>query len=178
MRPCCTSARIGRQPRKVRLPSSDILLQREGWEVNAKWVYRLYAEEGLKVQTRRRKERTQRQRLPPGQAVRRNEKRSMDFVAQRLADGRWIRVLTIVDQDTRECLNIHRFMDLKEACYLIEAWMQEYNESRFHASLDSRTPSDFASQITARRSLCATTLDQGKTLSLIHKTTPFNVALL
>ena len=28
----------------------------------------------------------------------------MDFVAQRLPDGRWMRVLTIVDQFTRECL--------------------------------------------------------------------------
>lgn len=28
----------------------------------------------------------------------------MDFVAQRLVDGRWIRVLTVVDQFTRECL--------------------------------------------------------------------------
>ena len=83
-----------------------ILLQREGWEVNAKRIYRLYAEEGLKVRTRRRKERAQRQRLPQGQAVRRNEKWSMDFVAQRLADGRWIRVLTVVDQHTRECLTL------------------------------------------------------------------------
>jgi putative transposase len=32
-----------------------ILLQREGWEVNAKRIYRLYAEEGLKVRTRRRR---------------------------------------------------------------------------------------------------------------------------
>ena len=30
----------------------------------------------------------------------------MDFVAQRLADGRWIRVLTVVDQHTRECLTL------------------------------------------------------------------------
>jgi putative transposase len=30
----------------------------------------------------------------------------MDFVAQRLADGRWIRVLTVVDQFTRECLGL------------------------------------------------------------------------
>ena len=59
------------------------------------------------VRTRRRKERAQRQRLPQGQAVRRNEKWSMDFVAQRLADGRWIRVLTVVDQYTRECLTLH-----------------------------------------------------------------------
>lgn len=84
-----------------------ILLQREGWEVNAKKVYRLYAEEGLKVRTRSRKERAQRQRLPLAQATGRNEKWSMDFVAQRLADGRWIRVLTVVDQYTRECLVLH-----------------------------------------------------------------------
>jgi putative transposase len=31
----------------------------------------------------------------------------MDFVAQRLADGRWIRVLTDVDQYTCECLTLH-----------------------------------------------------------------------
>lgn len=84
-----------------------ILLQREGWEVNAKRVYRMYAEEGLKVPTRRRKERAQRERLPQGQAVRSNEKWSMDFVAQRLADNRWIRILTVVDQYTRECLTLH-----------------------------------------------------------------------
>src|ERR1039458_9517474 len=52
-------------------------------------------------------ERAQRQPLPQGHAVRRNEKWSMDFVAQRLPDGRWIRVLTVVDQFTRECLTLH-----------------------------------------------------------------------
>ena len=28
----------------------------------------------------------------------------MDFVSNRLLDGRWFRVLTVVDQFTRECL--------------------------------------------------------------------------
>jgi putative transposase len=28
----------------------------------------------------------------------------MDFVSERLVDGRWSRVLTVVDQFTRECL--------------------------------------------------------------------------
>lgn len=84
-----------------------VLLKREGWEVNAKRIYRLYTEEGLIVRTQRRRERAQRQRLPQGQALRRNEKWSMDFVAQRLPDGRWIRVLTVVDQYTRECLTLH-----------------------------------------------------------------------
>jgi putative transposase len=84
-----------------------ILLRREGWQVNAKRIYRLYTEEGLIVRTKRRKERAQRQRVAQGLAVRPNGRWSMDFVAQRLADGRWIRVLTVVDQFTRECLCLH-----------------------------------------------------------------------
>jgi putative transposase len=55
-----------------------------------------------------------------------------------------------------ECLNIHWFLDLKEARQLIEAWRREYNDSRPHASLDDRTPSEFASQIAASRDLAAT----------------------
>jgi putative transposase len=59
------------------------------------------------VRTKRRKERAQRQRVSQGPAVCRNDKWSMDFVAQRLSDGRWIRVLTVVDQYTCECLTLH-----------------------------------------------------------------------
>lgn len=84
-----------------------VMLNREGWKVNAMRIYRLYTEEGLIVRTKRRKERAQRQRVANGPAVRRNQKWSMDFVAQRLSDGRWIRVLTVVDQYTRECLTLH-----------------------------------------------------------------------
>lgn len=83
-----------------------VLLRREGWQVNAKRIYRLYTEEGLIVRTQKRRERAQRQRLPLGQAVRANQRWSMDFVAQRLLDGRWIRVLAVVDQFTRECLTL------------------------------------------------------------------------
>ena len=83
-----------------------VLLKREGWEVSAKRIYRLYAEEGLIVRTRKRKERAQRQRVAQGSALRPDQKWSMDFVAQRLPDGRWIRVLTVVDQFTRECVTL------------------------------------------------------------------------
>ena len=81
-----------------------VLLKREGWAVNAKRIYRLYTEEGLIVRTQKRKQRAQRQRIAQGLATRPNQRWSMDFVAQRLADGRCIRVLTVVDQFTRECL--------------------------------------------------------------------------
>jgi hypothetical protein len=46
-------------------------------------------------------ERAQRQRVALGSALRPYQKWSMDFVAQRLSDGRWIRVLTVV-ASTRE----------------------------------------------------------------------------
>lgn len=83
-----------------------VLLKREGWDVNAKRIYRLYTEEGLIVRTKKRKERAQRQRVAQGSAWRPDQKWSMDFVAQRLPDGRWIRVLTVVDQYTRECVTL------------------------------------------------------------------------
>jgi putative transposase len=83
-----------------------VLLKREGWAVNAKRIYRLYTEEGLIVRTQKRKQRAQRQRIAQGLAARPNQRWSMDFVAQRLADGRWMRVLTVVDQFTRECLTL------------------------------------------------------------------------
>jgi putative transposase len=83
-----------------------VLLKREGWDVNAKRIYRIYSEEGLIVRTKKRKERAQRQRVAQGSALRPNQKWSMDFVAQRLPDGRWIRVLTVVDQYTRECVTL------------------------------------------------------------------------
>jgi putative transposase len=55
-----------------------------------------------------------------------------------------------------ECLDTHWFLDLKEAKQLIEAWRQEYNDSRSHASLGDRTPSEFASHTAARRGMTAT----------------------
>jgi len=81
-----------------------VMLRREGWRVNAKRIYRLYTEEGLAVRTKVRKKIARRMRVPLVKATRPNEKWSMDFVAARLLDGRWFRVLTVVDQFTRECL--------------------------------------------------------------------------
>ena len=83
-----------------------VLLKREGREVNAKRIYRLYVEEGLIVRTKKRKERAQRQRVAQGSAMRPSQKWSMDFVAQCLPDGRWIRVLTVADRFTRECVTL------------------------------------------------------------------------
>lgn len=55
-----------------------------------------------------------------------------------------------------ECLNVHWFETLPEAKQLIEAWRQEYNESRPHRALEDRTPSEFASEYAGSRVLTAT----------------------
>ena len=81
-----------------------VLLRREGWQVNAKRVYRLYDEENLKVRSVERKQSARRQRVPQGQALQPDDCWSADFVSDKLADGRSIRVLTVVDQFTRECI--------------------------------------------------------------------------
>jgi putative transposase len=81
-----------------------VMLRREGWPVNAKRIYRLYTADDLAVRTKVRKKIARRARVPVQAATRPNEKWSMDFIAARLIDGRWFRVLTVVDQFTRECL--------------------------------------------------------------------------
>lgn len=81
-----------------------VLLQREGWCVNHKRVYRLYGEENLAVRTKKRKKIASVGRTPQGPAQRLNEQWSMDFVQDRTEDGRSLRVLTVVDNFSRECL--------------------------------------------------------------------------
>ena len=88
--------------RKIR-----VLLNREGWKVGKYLVERIYREEGLTLQQRRKRRRRvtehRRERFRPTGP---NQVWSMDFVADQLADGRRFRSLTVVDIYTRECLAI------------------------------------------------------------------------
>ena len=85
------------------------LLCREGWKVNHKRVERLWRREGLKVPQRQPKRR--RLWLNDGSCVRLRALRkdhvwSYDFVHDRTHDGRALRMLTVIDEFTRECLAI------------------------------------------------------------------------
>ena len=85
------------------------LLRAEGWWVNHKRVERIWRQEGLKVPAKQPKRR--RLWLGDGSCIRlrpkhRNHVWSYDFVMDRTADGRAFRMLTIVDEFTRECLAI------------------------------------------------------------------------
>jgi putative transposase len=82
-----------------------VLLQREGWSINHKRVYRLYREERLALQKkppRRRVASVKREITATAKA--KNDCWSMDFVSDQLYDGRRLRILTIVDNHTRESL--------------------------------------------------------------------------
>ena len=84
-----------------------VLLEREGWAVNHKRVYRLYCQEGLVLRTKKPKRHVscQRRRERP-LAAGADESWSMDLMSDELFDGRRIRLLTIVDNFTRESLAI------------------------------------------------------------------------
>ena len=203
-----------------------VLLKREGIQVNHKRVYRLYCLERLQLyhkRPRRHVSAAHRHR-PPAKATRRNEAWAMDFLAERLHGGSKLRVFTVIDIYTRECLaaasasrmgaaevvkvleqlrcqrsapkriycdngsefagrltdlwayqhqvtlrfsrsgrptdnayiesfnrsfrdeclNLHWFLSLEEAKEKIEAWRQEYNESRPHKALNNLSPSEYA----------------------------------
>jgi putative transposase len=83
-----------------------LLLRREGYEVNHKRIHRLYRSEGLMVRRRLRKRIAAGKRVPLPAPFRANERWSLDFVSDQLADGRVFRTLNIVDDFTRECLAI------------------------------------------------------------------------
>lgn len=80
-----------------------ILLKREGCMRNRKLIQRLYREEGLSVRKRRRRKMAAALRSPMAIPSRSNERWSIDFVRDTLADGRVFRGFTVVDDFTREC---------------------------------------------------------------------------
>jgi len=85
------------------------LLKREGFRVNHKRVERIWCEESLKVPKKQPKR--GRLWLNDGSCVRlrpthRNHVWSYDFVADRTHDGRSIKMLTVIDEYSRECLAI------------------------------------------------------------------------
>jgi len=84
-------------------PTLHGLLRSAGLVRNPKRTYRIYREEGLQVRTKRRKKLARpRVPMPPASCV--NERWSMDFVSDQLANGRRFRVLNVVDDYTRECV--------------------------------------------------------------------------
>ncbi len=122
------AARVGYGYRRL-----HILLWREGWEVNHKRVYRLYRDEslGMRQKPPRRRKACLKRKLRP-LASEKNECWSMDFMSDQLFDGHRIRLLTIVDNHTRESLAIHVSQRIRgcEVVQVLERVVAEHGKAQ------------------------------------------------
>jgi putative transposase len=95
---------LARQRRRFGYRRLHILLRREGIALNHKKLFRLYREERLTVRRRGGRKRALGTRAPMALPQGPDQRWSLDFVSDVLADGRRFRVLVVVDDFTRECL--------------------------------------------------------------------------
>jgi putative transposase len=107
------------------------LLEMAGWTVNAKRVQRIWRVEGLKVPARQPKR--GRLWLADGSCIRlrpehRNHVWAYDFVSETTSDGRKLRLLTVIDEYTRECLaiRVQRRMTSHDVLYLLSELFLEH----------------------------------------------------
>ncbi|WP_416203010.1 IS3 family transposase [Bradyrhizobium yuanmingense] len=95
---------IAQERRRFGYRRLHVLLKREGFAINHKKVFRLYREEKLVVRRRGGRKRAIGTRAPMTVPMAPNDRWSLDFVSDQLTDGRRFRILTVVDDCTRECL--------------------------------------------------------------------------
>ena len=93
---------IAEKRKRFGMPRILVMLRREGWKDNHKKVERIYAEEKLGLRRRKRRKKFVGPRVPLPVATRPNQHLAMDFVEDRLTNGRKIRTLTMVDTFSRE----------------------------------------------------------------------------
>jgi putative transposase len=94
---------LARQKPRFGYRRLGVLLERRGHRANHKRLYRLYREEHLAVRRLKRKH-VSRAAEPLANLSKANQEWSMDFVSDGLATGRALRIFTLVDGFTRECL--------------------------------------------------------------------------
>ena len=124
------------------------LLHAEGWNVNHKRVARIWRREGLKVPSKQPKK--GRLWLNDGSCIRlrpswKDHVWAYDFVHDRTHDGRSFRILTIIDEFTRECLAIITKRKLKSGDVL-----EALEELFITRGLPDHIRSDNGSEFTAK----------------------------
>ena len=105
------------------------VLEREGWSVSRKQVQRIRRKEGLKVHPKP-------QRIPrqgvstglPTQATHRNHVWTWDFIFDRTGKGSTLKMLTMLDEYTRQCLAIRVERQIRSGQVLVTLWqaMMQY----------------------------------------------------
>jgi putative transposase len=106
------------------------MLEKQGWIVNLKRVRRIRREEGLQVKKRRRKRKKSGgvTFMVPEQAKAPNHVWTVDFMLDRLNRGSSIRLLTVVDEFTREslCIRVERSLKAEDVRLTLEALFKDY----------------------------------------------------
>ena len=100
------SSQLAQRHRRYGAGMIQLKLRQAGWKVNHKRVERLYRLEQLQVRRRRRKKVPAGERQPLVRPQTANQVWSMDFVFDRVAGGRSIKCLVIVDDATHEAVAI------------------------------------------------------------------------
>ena len=101
------------------------MLRQEGWKVNFKRIYRIWKHEGLKVSVKKHKK--SRLGTIEGGITRRkaecpNHVWSIDFIFDRTENGRSIKILSVIDEFTRQCiaLEVHRRFTGNDLVFLLK----------------------------------------------------------
>jgi len=107
-----------------------VLLRDSNWRVNVKRVRRIWREEGLQVKKKRCRVRKKSgvKILAPEQANAPNHVWTLDFVHDRLSRGTGIRLLTVLDEFTREslCIRVERRLKAEDVRLTLEALFRDY----------------------------------------------------
>jgi len=151
--------KLARQKPRYGYRRLHAVLERRGQRVNVKRVYRLYAEEGLAVRRRRRK-RLLRDHVAEPRLMRANQEWAMDFIVDGLANGRMVRILSVVDAFTRECLALEADTSLGSG--RVTRVLERLIEER---GAPESVRSDNGPEFTSRRMLGWA---EGRKISLVH----------
>ena len=114
----------------------------EGWSINRKRVQRLWREEGLRVPVRRRKRQRLGESTVPAdrlRAERPDHVWALDFQFDQTADGRTLKLLNIVDEFTREALQMscERRIDADQTVAALEGLTAERGSAPEHIRCDN-----------------------------------------
>ncbi len=123
------------------------LLRREGWQVGRKLVQRIRREHGLRVKRwmKRPRRRGRSTGTIPTKAQRVNHVWSWDFISDRTDNGGKLRILSILDEYSRECLALHVARKLT-AADLIEVMERLVTQRGVPAHIRSDNGSEFVAR--------------------------------
>lgn len=110
-----------------------ILVKQEGWTINVKRVRRIRGEEGLHVRKKTKKRRRGQGVQSPEQAVAPNHVWTVDFVQDRLTSGGRVRLLTVLDEFTRQslCIRVERSLRAEDVRLTLQTLFADYGTPRY-----------------------------------------------